>query len=157
MKPGAVVVVGLGLFILLAAFAAGLSFTTPDRSPSAVTPEVIAGTPGEPSADGSSALVYATYRTSSGFRMFRIEVIPSKYAASVGFVPPAECRPPDGVTLTSEGLCTGVPAEGVVLGRGTTRSGPEIVIVQVPISDDCFEVLDNAEPWPSAHDACRDT
>ena len=155
MKPGAVVVVGLGLLILLAGFAAGHSFTTPDRSPSTVTPEVIEATPGEPPADGSLALVYAAYRTSSGFRMFRIQIVPPKYAASVGFVPPAECRPPDGVVLTSEGLCTGVPGEGVVVGRGTTRSGLEIVIVQVAISDDCFEVLDNAEVWPSTHDACR--
>jgi hypothetical protein len=157
MKPGAVIVVGLGLFILLGAFAAGLSFTTPDRNPSFVTSEAIAGTPGEPPADGSSALVYGTYRTSSGLRVFHIQVRAPSYAASIGFVPPPDCHPPQGVVLEDEGLCTGVPLTGVVTGGGTTPSGKTLVIVQVSISADCHDVLKDGDAWPSSEPACRDS
>jgi len=150
-----VIVAGLGLFILLGLFAAGLSLTTPGESPSAVTPEAIAATPGEPPADGSSSLVYGRYRTNSGLRLLGVQLRAPSYAASVGFVPPADCDPPDGVVLEDEGRCTGVAATGVVTGHGTTRSGHRLVIVQAGISKDCYEVLREGDPWPSTHAACR--
>lgn len=155
-SPGAVIVVGLGLFILFGLFAAGLSITTPGQSPSAVTSEAVAATPAEPPADGSSSLVYGTYRTSSGLRLLGVQLRAPSYAASVGFVVPPDCDPPDGVVLEDEGLCTGVPETGVVTGGGTTGSGHRLVIVQVSISNACHEVLREGDPWPSTHAACRE-
>lgn len=154
MRSGAVIVIGLGLFLLVGLFAAGLAFTTTE-SPSGGTSQAIAATPGEPPADGSSALVYGSYRSSSGLRLFGIEFRAPSYAASVGFVPPEECDPPHGAVLEDGGRCAGIPVAGVVTGGGTTRSGHTLVIVEVSISSDCFGVLREGDAWPSDRAACK--
>lgn len=154
MKSGAIIVIGLGLLVLVGLFAAGLGVTSKSGS-SGVTAESIAGTPGEPPVDGSGALVYGTFRTNAGIKMLGIQVRRPDYAASVGFVPPAGCTPAQGAVLVAGGPCARVPVAGDVTGGGTTRSGATLVIVQVPISNDCFEELRVGDPWPSTHPGCR--
>ncbi|MFN8584039.1 MAG: hypothetical protein U0446_01770 [Dehalococcoidia bacterium] len=155
MKPGAIIVIGLGLFIIFGLLAAGLSLST-TKSPFAVTTQVIEAMPAEPPADGSASVVYATSRTSSGLKILGVQVRQPDFAASVGFVPPPGCAPPQGVVLEDEGLCSGVALTGVVMGSGTTRSGHPLVIVQVAISSACHDVLREGDPWPSTHAACQE-
>lgn len=117
----------------------------------------------EPPADGSFGLVYSTSKTKAGLSVFGWDVVSSRFAASVGFVPPRGCEIPATGELVAEGACAGIPAAGPVSGGGTTSDGHDLVIVSVTVSKACHDALRgaNASPvnkplWPSDHAACRD-
>lgn len=108
----------------------------------------------EPPADGASGLVLVTYRAEKGFSFFGWDVVASRYAANVGFVPPSGCLADPGGKIVPEGACTGVPAWGDVSGGGTTAAGQRLVIVAVTVSERCYKVLRGDDAWPSARPEC---
>ncbi|MCK9517795.1 MAG: hypothetical protein M0R74_02030 [Dehalococcoidia bacterium] len=148
-----VVVLGAsGLFATRASVGGGSSYA-----------EAVEGTFREPPADGSSGLVHTTYKREAGLGLFGWEIIKSRYAAQVAFVPPAGCEVPPSGEFVPEGACAGAPARGLVSGGGTTAGGHDLVIVSVTVSKACHEALREANaspvnrlPWPYDHPACRD-
>ncbi|MGE0133969.1 MAG: hypothetical protein AB7L91_05500 [Dehalococcoidia bacterium] len=157
MKSGAIIVVGLVVVIIGGLLAAGVTVTGTETSSGSGPAIAVDGPPAEPPADGSSALVYGTMRTNAGFRLFGLQLIAPDYAASVGFVPPAGCVPDHGAALVAKGPCASIPAAGEVVGGGTLSSGHALVIVQAPISADCYEELREGDRWPSELVACGES
>jgi hypothetical protein len=109
----------------------------------------------DPPADGSHGYVMGVHKTRGGWKVFGWQVISDRYQAHVGFAPPDGCDVSQGGTLVAEGDCAGALVTGEITGGGTTRAGVRFVIVGVPISNGCYEVLNEGVRWPPEHEACR--
>lgn len=137
---------------LLLIVAAGGLFSV--RTSTGVSGPVTAEGPGIPLPEGTSALVFGSRMTSAGFSLLGLRFTQPEYAASVAFVPPPGCTPAPGDELVPEGPCEEIPALGQVNGSGVNADGHNFVMVSVPISQSCFDVLRDGDPWPSERSEC---
>lgn len=115
---------------------------------------VAAEGPGMPVPDGTSALVFGSHQTGSGFSLLGLRFTQPKHAATIWFVPPPGCEPSAGEELVPEGPCEGIPAWGEVSGDGVNIDGQDLAMVSVPISQGCFDVLKEGDLWPPEHPEC---
>jgi hypothetical protein len=152
-KAVAALTVGVIILAVLVVGSGGLGMRVTSHSTEPAS-AVASSTPLNPPLDGASGVVYDTYRTSSGLSLFGLDIVAPKYVASVGFVPPAGCEVPAAGEFRLEGACVSAPASGDVSGTGTTAGGTAFTIVSVPISKQCFEVLQTGDVWPSADASC---
>ena len=155
MSRDAQIALAVGAVLLIVAVAAGLGLA--GTTSTTITHDDGPGVP-DPPADGSAGLVF-DLRTSGGFNLFGLQIVPQDREAHVGLIVPPECVRQDtsgGEELLTEGVCAGLPLYGELSGGGTTGDGLRLVFVRVGLSRSCYEALAIGDPWPSSAEACAE-
>lgn len=108
--------------------------------------------------DGTAIIMARTQ--SGGLELFGAQLRGRDQSFDVGFAVPESCvvRNDEGDEELRDDLeCTGLPAYGPVVGSGVTREGTRIVLVQIAVSEECYEAAPfEARTWPLAFEACRE-
>ena len=94
---------------------------------------------------------------SGGRRVLGVRLSSQKYTVRVAFVPPPGCAdaiPQSGEELVADGDCIDVALEGTISGIGTTAFGDPIVLVEVNVSESCYNATTIGSPWLPVADEC---
>lgn len=96
-------------------------------------------------------------RTEPGMSLLGLQLRSDRHKAHVMMVVPDECVTEDGddgEVLVSDGICAGLPVHGELSGGGTTETGARLAIVQIEVSQRCYETLRLGEAWSPAVGEC---
>lgn len=148
-----VVVGGVIILALLVVAGLGAFGTTVTTSSSSST---VVALP-DPASDGTSGVIFHV-REEGRESILGITIKKARHYLHVGMIVPEHCVVTDDQgmeSLSEAGECADTPARGDVSGGGTTPSGDRLIIVEVPVSAECFEAVETGDVWPPEAQACR--
>jgi hypothetical protein len=134
------VVIGLGAF--------GTTTTTTTSGPATVPPD--------PPPGGTTGVTFEL-RTEPGTSILGLKLRADKHYAFVALAAPQACidENEDGSPdLSAEASCANLAAHGEIAGNGTTSYGINFVVVEVQITQACFNALAVGDMWPPSGDDC---
>lgn len=113
------------------------------------------GTPDEDSA------VVLDRHDSPGISLLGLQLLRTKYLLAIRVAVPESCFIADESgpgELVSTGSCADLPIVGPVIGEGTSPGdGRRVLIVDVEVSEDCWNATAVNSVWPSDLDECAES
>lgn len=142
------------LVVFMALIAVAALFFGALGGSSTITYDDSASVPAPVNVNGG--LVYGKHET-GGMRFLGFDFRSRERWLSVGFVAPPECLSVNDAgeqVVLASGDCAALPGSGLVQGGGTTVDRIEWVMVQVQVSQACYQAIGSGDAWPSDLAAC---
>lgn len=109
-------------------------------------------------AEAPAAAVVIGLRRSVGFSLLGIDFGEVAHTVSVQLYAPAGCidhiTQGDSWPVPFEGCAGPVTIAGVVSGGGIAATGESIIVIDVDVSEDCYESIRRGEYWPPTSATC---
>jgi len=98
---------------------------------------------------------------SPGISLLGLQFLRTKYLLAIRVVVPESCVIADESgpgELATTGVCADLPVVGPLIGSGTSRGdGGEVLVVEVEVSEECWNATPVNSLWPSDLDECAES
>jgi len=152
VKP--ILLVLTGVAVLLLVFVA----LAPGSTEIQVLPSVELPPPDAVGPGGGPAAVVMSTHQDQETSFFGLSKGPTHYIVSIQFYAPSGCSnkitDDDVWPVAATDCSTGVPVAGAVTGLGDAPTGETIVVVDAEVSQDCYNVIQPGDFWPSEAPEC---